>query len=565
MADTFSNDLRLRLQESGSNAGTWGDLLNGTITNIASGFGQGSEAIPNASTHTITLADGTADEARSLYLKCTGGGQACTVTLGPNTISKVWIIDNATSYTLTFSQGSGANVAIAAGAVKVIATDGAGSGAAVVDTLDGLEGSLSTLAVTGAVTADGLTVDGAATIDGGATDNTVLTLDSGTANTYLKITDSNSTNGTFIGATTNDLNFYPNNSLAVTMTASGSVGIGTSSPRTLVNASSATGAILTLESSDTSLTTNGVIGGIDFYSNDSSTNGTGAKVNIRAIGQNSSGTATALTFGTSSSGSATAVEAMRIDASGNVGIGTSSPSAKLQISQNSNGAYVTSSIVNTNAGGYSNLTLTAGSATSGIYYAPGIFFAVGPASGDTTTPIVFRNNNATERMRIDASGNLLVGHTGQLSASKFLVSFDGTSHNAFVARTTRTSINSNFAVFLNSSNQVAGSITHNGSTTVNYSASSDQRLKENIADSDDSGNVIDAIQVRKFDWITGGEHEKYGFIAQELKTVVPNAVSTMGMPDEEDPMLGVDPSKLMALAIKEIQSLRSRVAELENN
>lgn len=140
MADTFSNDLRVRLQESGSNAGSWGDLLNGTITNIASGFGQGSEAIPNASTHTITLADGTADEARSLYLKCTGGGQACTVTLGPNTISKVWIIDNATSYTLTFSQGSGANVAIAAGAVKVIATDGAGSGAAVVDTLDGLEG-----------------------------------------------------------------------------------------------------------------------------------------------------------------------------------------------------------------------------------------------------------------------------------------------------------------------------------------------------------------------------------------------------------------------------------------
>ena len=151
MADTFSNDLRLRLQESGSNAGTWGDLLNGTITNIASALGQGSEAIPNASTHTITLADGTADEARSLYLKCTGGGQACTVTLGPNTISKVWIIDNTTSYTLTFSQGSGANVAIAAGAVKVIATDGAGSGAAVVDTLDGLEGSMSTLAVSGNV------------------------------------------------------------------------------------------------------------------------------------------------------------------------------------------------------------------------------------------------------------------------------------------------------------------------------------------------------------------------------------------------------------------------------
>jgi len=180
----------------------------------------------------------------------------------------------------------------------------------------------------------------------------------------------------------------------------------------------------------------------------------------------------------------------------------------------------------------------------------------------------YRFNNAADTvnlMILKDSGDLLLGYTTPLSSSKFLVSFDGTSHNAYVARTTRTSINSNFAVFLNSSNQVAGTITHNGSTTVNYSASSDQRLKENIADADDSGSIMDAIQVRKFDWIDGGAHEKYGFIAQELNNVVPNAVSSMGMPDEEDPMLGVDPSKLMALAIKEIQMLRARVAELENN
>lgn len=212
MADTFSNDLRLRLQESGSNAGTWGDLLNGTITNIASGFGQGSEAIPNASTHTITLADGTADEARSLYLKCTGGGQACTVTLGPNTISKVWIIDNATSYTLTFSQGSGANVAIAAGAVKVIATDGAGSGAAVVDTLDGLEGSLSSLAVTGALTVDTNTLVVDATNNrvgiGTSSVSAPLHLKSSTANAISIQENGSATTGTgqasrFISTTSN--------------------------------------------------------------------------------------------------------------------------------------------------------------------------------------------------------------------------------------------------------------------------------------------------------------------------------------------------------------------------
>ena len=149
MADTFTNDLRLRLQESGANSGQWGSLLNDTITNIASAFSSGSEAIPNASTHTITLADDSSsqDEARSLYLKCTGGGQACTVTLAPNTVSKVWIISNETSFTLTFSAGSGANVAVSAGAVKVIVTDGAGSGSAVVDALSGLDASLSALTV----------------------------------------------------------------------------------------------------------------------------------------------------------------------------------------------------------------------------------------------------------------------------------------------------------------------------------------------------------------------------------------------------------------------------------
>jgi len=156
MADTFNNDLRVREQEAGSNSGTWGGLLNTTISNLASAFGQGSEAIPNASTHTITLADGAADEARSMYLKCTGGGQACTVTLAPNTISKVWIISNETSFTLTFNQGSGANVAVAAGAVKMIVTDGAGASGAVTDALSGLAGVFSTLTLGAtAITATG--------------------------------------------------------------------------------------------------------------------------------------------------------------------------------------------------------------------------------------------------------------------------------------------------------------------------------------------------------------------------------------------------------------------------
>ena len=135
MASTYVNDLRLEEIGTGEASGTWGTKTNVNLELIGEAFSYGSESIANASTHTITLADGTSDQARSFYLKCTGGGQACTVTLAPNTVSKVWMIENATSATLTFSQGSGANVAVSANEVKMIATDGGGSDAIVYDLL----------------------------------------------------------------------------------------------------------------------------------------------------------------------------------------------------------------------------------------------------------------------------------------------------------------------------------------------------------------------------------------------------------------------------------------------
>jgi microcystin-dependent protein len=84
------------------------------------------------------MADGATDEIRKLYLKITSSATLSatrTLTLAPNTVSKVWIIENSTtgSQSINISQGSGANVTIPNGAVKVIATDGAGSGAAVYD------------------------------------------------------------------------------------------------------------------------------------------------------------------------------------------------------------------------------------------------------------------------------------------------------------------------------------------------------------------------------------------------------------------------------------------------
>jgi hypothetical protein len=85
---------------------------------------------------TFTMPDASADGTRSLYLKITSAVSLTvtrTVTLAPNTVSKVWIIENATSgsQSITISQGSGATVTIANGSKAMIVTDGAGGGAAV--------------------------------------------------------------------------------------------------------------------------------------------------------------------------------------------------------------------------------------------------------------------------------------------------------------------------------------------------------------------------------------------------------------------------------------------------
>ena len=154
MASTYVNNLRLDEMATGDGSGTWGTTTNTNLTLIGEALGYATKAIADASTDTLTIPNGTEtdSEPRAMYLKLTGGGQACTVTLAPNTSSKVWIIENVTSYTLTFTQGSGANVAILAGETKMIATDGAGSGAVVYDVLTDLNlaGTTKTAALTNA-------------------------------------------------------------------------------------------------------------------------------------------------------------------------------------------------------------------------------------------------------------------------------------------------------------------------------------------------------------------------------------------------------------------------------
>ena len=137
MASTFVNNLRLEEMNTGEQSGTWGTKTNTNLELIGEALGFGTEAITtNADTHATAVADATSDAGRAMFIKYTGTlDSACTITISPNTMKRVHIIENGTSgsQNIIISQGSGANVTIAPGTAKVVYLDGAGSGAAVVD------------------------------------------------------------------------------------------------------------------------------------------------------------------------------------------------------------------------------------------------------------------------------------------------------------------------------------------------------------------------------------------------------------------------------------------------
>jgi hypothetical protein len=192
------------------------------------------------------------------------------------------------------------------------------------------------------------------------------------------------------------------------------------------------------------------------------------------------------------------------------------------------------------------------------YFVPGgtAFHSFGTiAQADGTT--------FTERMRLTNDGNLLVGCTttgfaGGTNTGIYLTNNTGGSGGLHIINNSNNTA-ANVVTFYGYNGTQTGSISTFVNTT-NYNTSSDARLKENIADADAAASLIDAIKVRKFDWKSDNSHQRYGMVAQELATVVPEAVSQQAHPDD---LMGVDYSKLVPMLIKALQELTARVAHLE--
>jgi hypothetical protein len=254
----------------------------------------------------------------------------------------------------------------------------------------------------------------------------------------------------------------------------------------------------------------------------------------------------------------TFTQAMTLDASGNLGVGVTS------INQTGAGAARVVSIGGTNQAFVEYIGATGSGIVTGSLHRNASALVGGIYVENNTGNqgiIEFNTNNGTtyaERARIDASGNLLVGTTSYSSAPNPGISIAGSG----VVNIGNNAGGSGWGfVTFNRSGTAIGSITQNGTTAVLYNTTSDQRLKENIVDAPEFGSVIDSIKVRSYDWKSDGNHQRAGFVAQELVTVAPEAVHQPADPEE---MMAVDYSKLVPMLVKEIQSLRIRITQLEN-
>jgi hypothetical protein len=246
-------------------------------------------------------------------------------------------------------------------------------------------------------------------------------------------------------------------------------------------------------------------------------------------------------------GTTVALNAFTIKNGGNVGIGTTSPSSGYKLDVN--GKIIISQ-------GDAEIRFNAGGGW------------IGNASTANTVVI---GTSGSERMRIDASGNVLVGKTASnfASAGIELLATDVVT----ITRSAATPLNVNrigssagAAIIMHYNGSDVGSIDVAASST-SYNTSSDYRLKENVDYDWDATTRLKQLKPARFNFIVDETNTLVdGFLAHEVSSIVPEAIT--GTKDEVDDngdavMQGIDQSKLVPLLVKTIQELEARITALE--
>jgi hypothetical protein len=278
---------------------------------------------------------------------------------------------------------------------------------------------------------------------------------------------------------------------------------------------------------------------------------TEARINSGQLG---TGTNLPMTFYTGGS------ERVRIDTSGNVGIGVT-PAYRLSSKQSGNTGSASLGVVSINSANdtFIGIGYDSASDTNRVLAS---FTSTGAFK-----PISFWTSDS-QRMQIDTSGNLLVGRTtnyGDGSMGTPLVQTGGVAGSKAGLGVIQNSTASTSAIGFANPNGFCGDISTSGTSTA-YNTSSDYRLKENIAPMTGALEKVATLKPCTYTWKADGSAGQ-GFIAHELQAVVPycvtgtkDAVDKDGKPKYQ----GVDTSFLVATLVSAIQELTARLEALEN-
>ena len=258
-------------------------------------------------------------------------------------------------------------------------------------------------------------------------------------------------------------------------------------------------------------------------------------------------------------------EKMRLDVNGNVGIGTSSPSIRLDVSTGADGNIA--AFRGASSAGLSIVTGTfAGTALSAkvTHTSGNRNIGIGTPSG---TGVLFFETGGTERARIDSSGNLLVGTTSALfsTGNGFKV-----LSNGLVGIVAATASGDAYNYFNSTAGVYRFYVSSAGTinaTSTTITAISDQRLKENVQDLDVGLDKIMALKPRKFDWKTGKGRDikgDRGWIAQEFEQVFPDMIDQWKdpAPEGEEPYKAVR-ADLIPVLVKAIQEQQVLIQEIK--
>lgn len=330
--------------------------------------------------------------------------------------------------------------------------------------------------------------------------------------------------------------------------SSGNVGIGTTSPN-------ASAKLTARDASNAVLRTENTVGGYALFGVTDNASSEGFVDSTNSFRFRLAGT-----------------EYMRLAAGGNLGVGTTSPSARLQANNTINTVYSPSNTLASGTIAYirndSSTNATAATLRLDALGSANVAAASISAvhTGDAASALTFgtrtnASSDVTERARIDSSGNLLVGTTS--------ASCGGTTMRQHVSATdfclgltTAASGNTQALRFAYGTTAV-GSVTLTGSTT-SYNTSSDYRLKENVVPMQNALDTVGQLNPVTYTWKADGSAGQ-GFIAHELQAVVPDcvtgekdAVGADGNPQYQ----GVDTSFLVATLVKAIQELKAEVDSL---